>query len=278
MLPVAAKTWGPLAYHTAIRKDDPYGIFSELDILSRGTFAPYDLAFVAAFVLSLVCGLFRVAPRTMSVVNFILYYILSAKAHAMADGGDRLIGQLLFYLMVSSLATVADPRCHPIRTTIRNLAFLSTRVQICIVYAAAALVKLGGECWPRGEAMYYVLQTDEYTTPIIRYAIGTQGLTLALATYGVLLFQLSFTYLIWRDPTRKTMMLVGTFLHLQISFVLGLVSFGFAMIVGYSAFYTDAEASEILARWKRGFEELKADVLRSVSRLRAKRGGPLSLR
>ena len=257
LLPAASVFWGPGAYRTWLHKNEPYGLFSDLDLLARPSIGPYYLVVIAAFLGSLVAGLCRVAPRTTAVLNYVLYHVICAQAQAIHDGGDRFIGQLLFYLMLASLATVENPTRHPIRTLIRNLAFFSTRIQLCVVYASAALAKLGGDSWPTGKAMYYVLHNEEYTLPIVQHTIGANGLLLAIATYGVVLFQLSVPYLIWRNPTRRPIMLIGTFLHLQIAFIMGLMSFGFAMIVGYAAFYTDEEARAIVVRWASRIERIR---------------------
>ena len=256
MLPVADRIWGPNAYITPARLTalgamEGHRILFELDLLNTPTFARHYALFLGAYLFFVTLGLLGKGLRVVPLVVLALFHVLMLKANAVEDGGDRLMTQLLFYLALSSLFRGVG---SPLGNVVRNLSFFSIRVQLCVVYATAALSKLTGRLWPGGEALYYVFHTDEYTWPWIRDLMGNSGALMALSTYAVLLFQLSFPFLIWRNPTRRILMFVGTFLHLQIAIFLGIVSFGFAMIVGYLAFYTEDEAERLAARGARWSE------------------------
>ncbi len=236
MVPAAGEFWGPHA---------PPGSGDLFDVLSRPGFAPLYPVVVAAFLAACVCGLFGRLPRTCAVVALVLQRVLVARAWAVFDGGDRLIGQLLFYLAVAQLAAA---HTGPLANAIRNLCGLSMRVQLCVMYGAAGLSKWAGEHWPAGDGLYYVLQTDEYSLPAAQALFAGGSVVLALATYVVILFQLSFPFLVWRDPVRRPLLALGALIHLQIALVNGIASFGFALVVAYSVFYTDDEARRLRAR------------------------------
>ncbi|MDC0711061.1 HTTM domain-containing protein [Stigmatella sp. ncwal1] len=257
MLPAADQIWGPGAYALPIAQAREYRLLFDLDLLSRPALAPFYRWFITAYLLALVLGLLGKAPRLLSLLIMGLHHVLQLKAHALADGGDNLMSQFLVYLAVCAWAAP-----HPTAGAhvVRNLGFLCLRIQLCVMYATAGLTKWSGTLWPEGQALYYVLSTDEYTLPFVKDWASHWPTVLALATYVTVFFQIAFPCLIWKDPARRPMMVLGALIHLQIALVMGLMTFGLAMVISYTVFYTEREALAQLGAWDRGLSQMKAWV------------------
>ncbi len=248
MLPGHREFWAPGNYIPPVEGFESYRYYFALDLLSHPALNPlYGIA-AALYGVFLVLGLLGKFPKVSAVGSFVLSVVFVLRAHFIFDGGDRLMIYLLFYLCVVELLKVSwsGPCLH----LMRNLAFLSVKLQVCLVYATAGLAKFGGELWPRGEALFYALHADEYTHPWARDLLGDQLILLTVGTYSVVLFQLAFPLLVWNSRLRPWVVGFGTLVHLQIALVLGIASFGFALMVGYSAFYSDEEALRISKRLK----------------------------
>jgi hypothetical protein len=70
---------------------------------------------------------------------------------------------------------------------------------------------------------------------------------LDLATHVVILWELSFAYLIWVRPLRPFMLAIGVLMHLGIGAFLGMWTFGLIMIFGYVAFLQPQTVRAIVA-------------------------------
>ena len=248
MVPGHRQFWAPGNYIPPVEGFESYRYYFALDLLSDPVLNPFYGIAAALYGLLLVLGLMGKFPRVSAVGSFVLSAVFALRAHFIFDGGDRLMLYLLFYLSVVGLLKV--PGSGPCVHLMRNLAFLSVKLQVCLVYATAGLAKFGGELWPRGEALYYALHADEYTHPWVRDLLGDQLVLLTLGTYSIVFFQLVFPVLVWNPRLRPWVVGFGTFVHLQIALVLGIASFGFALMVGYCAFYSNEEALSITSRLK----------------------------
>jgi hypothetical protein len=60
--------------------------------------------------------------------------------------------------------------------------------------------------------------------------------------YVVLAYQLLFPVLVWIKKIKKPFLILGILMHLYIAFVIGLVSFGFVMILPYIYFWPNSTA------------------------------------
>lgn len=113
--------------------------------------------------------------------------------------------------------------------------------QICMVYLFAAFYKLGGFEWRNGLALYYVLRIDHFERfPLISNALSSNALFVSVATYGTLLLQGAFPFVMWNERLKPYLVAATVSLHLGIAALLGLYSFSFTMIVADIALLSDA--------------------------------------
>jgi hypothetical protein len=221
--------------------------FKCLHLLSFTEVAPYyGLVIVLQifFCLSAVTGPF---PKISSLVVWYLTTILYNKVYITLDGGNNIISLMLLYaILMDPSESRTEGRGNFLKIYISNWALLISRVQLCIVYFVAGHLKMTGTHWANGTAFYYTFNVDEFTTPILQYLFSHFSPLTVIFSYTTILFQISFAFLIWFKETRPLLFLMGTAMHLGIAFGMGLVSFGLAMTICYSLFFTEVELNRIL--------------------------------
>ncbi len=108
------------------------------------------------------------------------------------------------------------------------------------------IIESRGVLWQNGTAIYYTLQVDEYTHPVAKDLVSRYAILTVLGSYITLLYQVMFPWLVWNKKVRPWLLTVGSCIHMQISFVMGLFMFGFAIAVAYLSFASEKFAEKIL--------------------------------
>jgi hypothetical protein len=248
LLPAASQFWGP---HSLIplTPDRPIPLLQLLDLPAfRGAW----LLFVIAEIVLLTLGMTCRWPRTIALLIYIVSMNLNNRAWVILDGGDNLMQIMLIYLIFMDPSLPGAPVKASLLTyannAITNAVFLIARLQVVAVYIVAGLGKVDGPLWQNGTALYYTLSVDDFTFPAVREFVANYPFFSVVGTYVTLFYQLSFPWLIWNRKVRPWLMLLGTVMHLQIALVMGLFTFGFAVMASYVVFFTDARSAAILAR------------------------------
>ena len=202
----------------------------------------YTIIMGAGF-LSAMKQIFFQRSFLFSVFTYISFQYLYRHSGPFLDGGDNLMSLLLFYNMI-----VNSDQLSPAFNFFSNLGIMSGKLQIALVYLVAGLTKVTGHLWTTGTALYYALNVDIFTHPLMKDFVNTNVLISTIGSYSILLFQISFPFMVWNSKLKRIYLLAGTFLHLGILFGMGLTTFGCAMIISYFAFYSNQEAKLILTR------------------------------
>lgn len=249
LLPAASEFWGENALIPVI--DSSVIDHNEWScLLSFKFFSPYFQLFIAAQIILLILGILCVYPRIVSLLIYVVTINLDNKAHVILDGGNNLLHIVLIYLIFMD-PSIAQNRyknatINHTNNTLSNLAFYLVRLQLVMVYMVSGLGKVSGELWQNGTALYYTLNVDEYSHPVAKQLISDYPFISVFGSYATVLYQVSFPWLVWNRKVRPYLLAFGTFLHIQISFVMGLFMFGFAIAVVYFSFMSDNLARRIL--------------------------------
>ncbi|MEO7164972.1 MAG: hypothetical protein ABI041_18780 [Bdellovibrionia bacterium] len=260
MLPGADLFWGPSSY-SYFQITDQINLFTTaLSILARSDSTSFYYYFLMLQIISLIFGIFGICPLLCSILVYFLTINLDNKAWPTLNGGNNLVHIQLLYLIVIELGlsvnrqlkryNVNQGSVYELFNGLANFGFLTARIQLVIVYVVSGLTKLKGALWIHGVALYYVFNTEAYSHPLAVKYIATSDFLIVAGTYFTLIFQLGFPWLIWIRKFRKVLIPMGTFLHMQIAFVMGLMDFGFAMSVMYLLFLTEDRASIIINYWQ----------------------------
>jgi len=191
------------------------------------------IVFIIAVVVLSIIGLFK---KSNYITNFMLWFVvmnLSDFLYPVNTAGDYMLNQLLFFNCFLLPKPSHNLIINDFKTVIHNISLVALKTQVCLAYFIAACFKLTDDTWLNGSALNLTFQVPEFSNSVfqsIPYAICV------VFTYLTLFYQLSFPFLVWFRPFKIYLFLFGILQHLLIAFGMGLVSFGFVMIICYILF------------------------------------------
>lgn len=111
------------------------------------------------------------------------------------------------------------------------------QLQMCLIFFAAGLWKLGGQPWFDGTALYYVGRLDDFfgRFPTPAWIFDTPWVV-ALLTWSVIAAELAVPLLVWFRETRRTALLMALCFHLANEYSMHLFLFHWIMLVGWLSF------------------------------------------
>ncbi|HEY8403521.1 MAG TPA: hypothetical protein VIK71_02820 [Flavobacteriales bacterium] len=128
---------------------------------------------------------------------------------------------------------------------ISNLARLTMVVQVVAIYSLSSWFKLIGEHWVKGDALYYALNIDVYSSQFWQ-KLSQFPVWCSIITYLTLGYQLLFPLLLLLKKQRHWVLLIGVLFHLMIGIVMHLWDFAFAMIFCYALFMKEEQAKFLM--------------------------------
>lgn len=131
------------------------------------------------------------------------------------------------------------------RTSIAPLRMI--QFQVVIVYLASGLWKLFNPLWRNGTALHYVLYNNAFRRFPLQLT-PSLDVVLAILTYVVLVWELSFVLLVLFPGTRRIVILIGVVLHLGMTLVLEVGLFPWMMFVCYTSFLDPERLPMLFAR------------------------------
>ena len=99
------------------------------------------------------------------------------------------------------------------------------QIQMATLFFYSAISKLGGDDWWYGDAIWYVFTTDEHYSPLLLHIFASQYWLVNVGTYGTILIELGYVFLIWQRATRPYLLALALFLHSQFALLMGLYLF-----------------------------------------------------
>lgn len=121
------------------------------------------------FAITGVCAIalaIGIRTRLATVLTLVLVISLHARNPVLLNAGDSLLRRLLLwgvFLPLGSYWSIDARRTGRMTGSVSNLATVALLLQVILVYAVNAIVKLRGSVWPRGEALFYVFSLDRLT-------------------------------------------------------------------------------------------------------------------
>jgi len=265
----------------------PYDLF--LDQLDAGSFSLYALSrslvgfevLYHATIALAVAWLVGWRTRLTTPLLWIAIWSLRERNPFLWDGGDNVMQLALIFACFAQVGgrfsfdatrrelAGAGPM-SPLSAMAHNAGVLACAMQICLVYGVAGLLKVQGESWQNGTALYYALRGGEFTWPGYSEWIFENGPLLALLSYSTVAFQVSFTFLLFLGRRlRVAAVLAGLSFHIGIIVFMSLTTFGAFMMAVDLMFVTDAEYAALgrrVAGVRRRVASLATDLVRRVPR------------
>ncbi|WP_094770243.1 HTTM domain-containing protein [Microbacterium gorillae] len=218
-----------------------------------------DVVYTVLYVLLLALAVaFLLGWRTRAVhpVFFVMWVSFIEANDMLGDQGDNMFRIALFFMMFADCGgrLSLDARRRTRRGTVRrttsawyqaetlahNLVLVILTAQVSFVYVSGALYKASGSPWSGGYAVYNPLSTDRFGTwPALSELVTAWGPAVTIASWGSIIMQLSFPFLLLSRPTR--ILGLGGILsfHVAIAVLMGLPWFSLGMIAIDSIFIRD---------------------------------------
>jgi len=193
--------------------------------------------FVVGQLFFLVLGFFRIKPILSSVFIWFLTVNLFLKGGLFFTGGEVLVNFMLFYLMFIQ-KTDKSAKNYDIQNILNNTFYVILLLQICVLYFFSTFWKLYNPdpLWRNGMAMFYISQIDTFSSGWLK-ALFENNLWLAKGvTYLVLIYQGSFSLIVWIKKLKIPFLIMGLIFHLTISIGMGIFTFGIVMSLSYVLF------------------------------------------
>jgi predicted DCC family thiol-disulfide oxidoreductase YuxK len=139
-------------------------------------------------------------------------------------------------------------------------AFACTRlmqIQMAVLFFYSAINKLTGPDWWSGDAIWWLFTNSYYYNNAILSLLAWQYWLVNIATYGTILIEISYPFLIWQRRSRPYMLAAALFLHSQFALLMHLYYFSWVMIMGHMSFVRPEWLSGLGAAWKRKMGEME---------------------
>jgi predicted DCC family thiol-disulfide oxidoreductase YuxK len=183
-----------------------------------------------------------------------------------AYGVDKILACLLLILCVAPIGrAISLDRVRAVRAAKRkNLAAAPPpyaspwagacirlmQIQMAAVFFYSAVGKLRGDDWWDGDAIWVVFTTGDHYNRLVLDLLASHYWLVNVGTYGTILIEIAFPFLIWQRRTRPYFLVLALLLHLQFAVLMGLFYFSFAMAMGHMSFVRPEWLARLGAAWK----------------------------
>ncbi|MFI8833423.1 HTTM domain-containing protein [Streptomyces afghaniensis] len=138
---------------------------------------------------------------------------------------------------------------------VHNCAMAVIAVEVCLIYSVAGWYKIQGPLWEDGTAVYYPLHLAYYSPwPALSHALTADSHVVFLITYGTVLLQVAFPFLVFNSRCKKALLAALMVEHTCMGVLLGLPFFSLAMIAADAVFLPTRSllrAAEALSRLRK---------------------------
>jgi len=203
-------------------------------------------------------GIFQ---RLSTIILFLLLFVFKIRNLYLLDGADNVVLVLLpFFLFIDTHSFSQKynffknkyfvSKNNVVVNIFSNYFLIAITVQLCIVYFFSGLHKLQGEAWRNGTALYYILNSDDFSPTRFNSFFTNYLWLVKLCSWTTIVFQLTFPIFIFIKQTKKWIILTGVLLHIGIFIMMKIDNFSLLMISCYAIFFTDKQYCDILTKLK----------------------------
>lgn len=212
--------------------------------------------------------------RIVLPVFFVLWVSFIEANDMLGDQGDNMFRIALLLMLFADPAArwsldakrrssdEASPYLgSQIGTVLHNLVLVALTAQVVFVYASGALYKAAGSPWSGGYAVYNPLQTERFGTwPVLSDIATSWGPMVTLATWGSIILQMSFGFMLLSRVTRVFALVGILSFHIGIGILMGLPWFSLTMIAIDSIFIRDRTWEAMRTRIETVWLKAKKDI------------------
>jgi len=235
--------------------------------------APWQwVAFHALFLAC--CAALMVGWRTSWVKWIVLIGQISydQRNPIMTYGVDAILASLLLILCVAPIGRAMSlDRVRAVRAAKRGnvdatlprysspwagACIRLMQIQMATLFFFSAVNKIGDDWW-NGDALWNVFTAEEYYSPFILKLFASQYWLVNAGTYGTILIEFAFPFLIWQKHTRPWLLAAALLLHAQFALLMSLYYFSFVMMMGHMSFVRPEWLTRLGLMWKRRMGDME---------------------
>lgn len=147
------------------------------------------------------------------------------------DGGDNVLRIVLLYMVLLHDRLPAPQRIQPgARVFLHNVGVGLIYLQVVTLYFVSGTLKMQGEVWFNGTALYYITGVEAYSTGFqLLRSLFSNPVFVTLGSYSAMVYQVGFPFML-TNRFHLVWVLLGISFHLGIFVVMGLTTFSAIMI------------------------------------------------
>lgn len=178
------------------------------------------------------------------VTMWLIMYLILAPSGSLWSV-DSKIAKMLKLQSSRSFARWLFPASQP--SSMTTVATRLMQIHLCIVYLFGGLAKLRGEMWWDGSAMWFSAVAYEYQSWDLTW-LGRWPILAAVLTHITVFWETFYCFLIWRPRLRPILLGIALAVHGGIALFLGMITFGFMMIVANLSFIEPSWIERLVKR------------------------------
>jgi hypothetical protein len=183
-------------------------------------------------------GLFKINIKLFSdAVLWFLVLNINNRIYPTLSGGEILLNQLLIFNVFILFTKENKNILNSYLIILHNIGVAAIITQVCFIYLFSGIAKLSDESWMNGTAIIETLSISHFSNSFLQSNLRSITWMLIIANYVVIAFQLLFPIGAFIKKSKKVFIVIGVTMHLFIIFTIGLVSFGFIMMLPYIYFW-----------------------------------------
>ncbi|WP_343530509.1 HTTM domain-containing protein [Pedobacter sp.] len=206
--------------------------FSFSKLMFLPIFRPFlDIWWFLACVIVAIAILLK-PKRWLSITVFVISLNYLSLSYSAINGGDKFLNFFVFSLIFVNENAAKDQ----IGWLLNNATMLLLKINICGVYFLNGYGKILKNSWWDGSFMKQVWQLEYYVNLHLVPQWFSNSTVCFITSWLVMLFELSFPFLIWYSTFRKWLVPIGVIFHIFIATFLSLPDFGLTMMAAYLLF------------------------------------------
>ncbi|QDS96240.1 hypothetical protein FF011L_50480 [Roseimaritima multifibrata] len=171
------------------------------------------------------------------IVTMLLMYLMLAPCGAVYSLDAKLRGRFLHLVEGKWRGTwkawmFPSAEASPAVTIATRLG----QLHLCVIYLFGGLWKARGETWWDGSALWFSVANYEYQSLDVTWLVARYPLLCSAAAHATIFWETFYCALVWPKLTRPFVLMMAVMVHGGIAICLGMVTFGWIMIVANCLF------------------------------------------
>lgn len=239
-------------------------IFLDVLFIDMTFLAKNSQLFLSIILILIALFAFGIGRWITATLLFLCWFILQKLNVYILNGGDNYLIFILLYMIFAnsysyfSIDKTTFPKEGSIGNFLTKLSIYSITMHLCLIYFISGISKLHADLWYNGVAVYYILNLERFKGTEYNELISKNGLLVTIATYGTMLWEALFPFLVYNKTFKNMTIIGGVVLHLSIYVFMMIHDFEILYIAVYGFFFKDEDILKIKRSLTKGIDSLSS--------------------